>query len=105
MIMNMKIMIAALILIPALVFAQSGPKLYAPDGTYLGRVNNNRFDPESINNPYGKYGSRLSHKSINNPLGTYGSRLSHQSPHYGTTLPPITPIVPITPIKPFGSGF
>jgi len=54
-------------------------KLYAEDGTYLGKVNNNPFDPESISNPDGKYGSKDSPVSINNRQGNYGSRISWQS--------------------------
>jgi len=51
-------------------------KLYAEDGTYLGKVNNNPYDPESIANPYGKYGSKDSPVSINNRHGNYGSKTS-----------------------------
>jgi len=54
-------------------------RLYAEDGTYLGKVNNNRNDPESISNPYGKYGSKDSPTSINNVNGVYGSKISLQS--------------------------
>ena len=60
--------------------AQS-PRLYAPDGTYLGNLNNNSFDPNSVANPYGKYGSEYSPYSINNPYGRYGSEYSRYSPH------------------------
>jgi hypothetical protein len=54
-------------------------RLYAEDGTYLGKVNNNPNDPESISNPYGKYGSKDSPTSINNENGIYGSKISLQS--------------------------
>jgi hypothetical protein len=47
--------------------------------TYLGRLNANRYDPESVANPYGRYGSRYSSASINNPYSAYGSRYSNQS--------------------------
>ena len=33
-------------------FAQS-PRLYAPDGTFLGNLNSNKFDPDSVSNPFG----------------------------------------------------
>ena len=39
-----------------------GPSIYARDGTCLGRLNSNRYDPESGSNPYGRYGSRLQPK-------------------------------------------
>jgi hypothetical protein len=55
--------------------------LYAPDGTYLGELSANQFDPNSTSNPYGKYGSQFSQTSINNPNGQYGSQFSPQSPN------------------------
>lgn len=60
--------------------AQNAVDLYANDGTYLGN-NGNRYDPNSVNNPYGQYGSKYSQDSINNPYGTYGSRYSAESPN------------------------
>jgi hypothetical protein len=53
-----------------------GPKIISPDGQYLGRLNANRFDPDSVANPYGRYGSRFSPDSINNPFGRWGSPYS-----------------------------
>ena len=47
---------------------QKGAQLVTQDGKYLGNVNNNPYDSNSINNPYGKYGNPLSPDSINNPL-------------------------------------
>lgn len=52
--------------------------LYAPDGKYLGEVNNNPYDQNSINNPYGKYGNPYSSDSVNNPYGKYGNKYSNQ---------------------------
>lgn len=54
-------------------------KLYGEDGTYLGKVNKNKYDPESVSNPYGQYGSKYSSKSVNNENGQYGSQYSSQS--------------------------
>ena len=70
------------------VFAQD-VKLYADDGTYLGKVSSNQYDPESISNPYGKYGSKYSSTSINNPYSKYGSEYSSQSSNneYTTSAP------------------
>jgi hypothetical protein len=59
--------------------AQQSPRLYAPDGTYLGNLNTNRFDPNSVSNPYGQYGSPYSPNSINNPYGQYGNPYSPNS--------------------------
>jgi hypothetical protein len=52
------------------------PILVGPQGQYLGRLNSNRFDPDSVANPFGPYGSRFSPDSINNPFGRWGSRFS-----------------------------
>ncbi len=48
-------------------------------GKYLGNLNANQYDPNSISNPYGKYGSRYSPDSINNPYSQYGSRYNLDS--------------------------
>lgn len=61
------------------VQAQDSPRLYGSDGTFLGNLNNNRYDPDSVSNPYGQYGSRYSPNSINNPYGMYGSPYSPYS--------------------------
>jgi len=47
---------------------------------YLGNLNQNPYDPNSVNNPYGQYGSKYSPDSIRNPYGTYGSPYSPYSP-------------------------
>jgi hypothetical protein len=72
--------------IPAL----AQPRIYAPDGTYLGTLSNNPYASDSTSNPYGVYGSRYSPYSINNPYGVYGSPYSPQSPNnpYANTTPP-----------------
>jgi hypothetical protein len=77
-------------LLAAPVAAQT-PYLVSPDGTYLGNLSSNRFDPNSVNNPHGRYGSRYSSDSINNPYGKYGSRYSPYSPNnpYATSPPRI----------------
>ena len=38
-------------------------------GTYRGQLNSNPYDPNSIANPYGQYGSPYSPDSVNNPYG------------------------------------
>ena len=83
--------------------------------TYLGRLSANPYDPDSVANPYGRYGSpntgalsardrsRMrdpqgdmsasegvnSSTSVNNPYSTYGSPYSSQSPNnpYATQAP------------------
>ncbi len=54
-------------------------KLYDSNGNFRGNLNNNRFDPDSVANPYGRYGSRFSSESINNPYGA-GNRFNDDSP-------------------------
>jgi hypothetical protein len=46
-----------------------------------------RYDPDSVSNPYGRYGSRYSPDSINNPYGA-GNPYSPSSPRnpYGSGL-------------------
>ena len=70
-------------------YATDAPKIVAQDGTYLGKLSENRYDPDSVSNPYGRYGSPYSSTSINNPYPTYGSRYSSQSPNnpYATHAP------------------
>ena len=55
--------------------------------TTEGRLSDNPYDPESVSNPYGRYGSKYSPDSINNPYGA-GSRYREDSPNnpYGTGL-------------------
>ncbi len=60
-------------------YATDGGRIYGADGTYLGTLNANRYDPESVANPYGRYGSRYSSTSVNNPYSKYGSRYSNSS--------------------------
>ncbi|HMB37408.1 MAG TPA: hypothetical protein VKV41_25400 [Methylomirabilota bacterium] len=53
--------------------------LQAPNGKYLGNLNSNPFDPNSVANPFGRYGSQFSPDSINNGFGRYGSPFSPDS--------------------------
>lgn len=47
---------------------------------YLGCINCNDIDQNSIWNSIGTYGSNISNKSIWNSIGTYGSDISTYSP-------------------------
>lgn len=87
----MKTIITLCILFLSSVVLADSPYLVSPDGTYLGNLNNNRYDPNSVSNPYGQYGSQYSPNSINNPYGTYGSPYSNKSPNnpYATQSPRI----------------
>jgi hypothetical protein len=59
--------------------AGTAPVVVGQDGHYLGRLNNNPYDPNSVSNPYGRYGSPYSADSVNNPYGKYGSPYSSLS--------------------------
>ena len=61
--------------------------LYANDGSYLGNTSSNMYDSNSINNPYGQYGSQYSQASIRNSYGSYGSQYSSTSPNNSFALP------------------
>ena len=56
---------------------------------FLGKLNADCYDSESIWNEYGTYGSEYSSKSIWNEYGTYGSEYSSYSPwnEYASTPP------------------
>jgi len=70
-------------------YTTDGGRIYAQDGTYLGRLNSNPYDAESVANPYGQYGSPYSSESVNSPYGRYGSSYSDLSPTnpYSSTPP------------------
>lgn len=50
--------------------------------TYLGNLNTNQYDQNSINNPYGTYGSQYSSKSVTNPYTTEAPKLYDQNGNY-----------------------
>lgn len=60
-------------------YTTAGGRVVGSDGQYLGRLNANKYDPQSVSNPYGKYGSPYSSTSINNPYSKYGSPYSSSS--------------------------
>jgi hypothetical protein len=67
----------------------NSPRIYDSQGGYHGNINNNPYDPNSVANPYGRYGSPYSPDSTKNPYGQYGSPYAPQSPTnpYGTGMP------------------
>jgi hypothetical protein len=70
--------VLVLVSLAVVVHAQS-PIIVGPNGPYLGNLNTNRFDPNSVANSFGRYGSPFSADSINNPFGRYGSPFSAES--------------------------
>ena len=53
----------------------------AQDGTYLGLISSDPYEPDSIVNAYGTYGNPFSPSSIRNQYGTYGGQYGAQSPY------------------------
>ncbi len=61
--------------------------MYDSDGNYRGRLSSNRYDSESVSNPYGRYGNPYSSDSINNPYGAGNPyRADSPSNRYGEGL-------------------
>jgi hypothetical protein len=46
----------------------NSPRIYSPQGEYLGNLNNNQFDPNSVSNQFGA-GSPFKPNGVNNPFG------------------------------------
>ena len=65
-----------------------GARVVAEDGTYLGKIDHS-YEPDSIFNDYGTYGSKYSADSIWNKYGQYGGKYAVNSPfNKYTTAPP-----------------
>lgn len=77
----MKIFFAFLCLVVQSALYSQSPILISPNGKYLGNLNDNPYDPNSVANPYGRYGSEYSLDSVNNPDSRYGSEYSLESPN------------------------
>jgi len=73
----------------AIALSAQSPIVVSRDGKYLGNLSSNPYDPNSIANPYGRYGSPYQSDSVNNPYGRYGSPYSNQSANnpYATQAP------------------
>lgn len=57
---------------------------------YLGKITSNGFDPDSICNEFGTYGSSFSSTSMFNELGVYGNTLSTTSVNNSSAkVPPV----------------
>lgn len=66
-------------------------KIYSNDRKkFLGIINFNKYDQDSLANKYGTYGSQYSPDSLFNKYGTYGSQYNNQSPfNKYTNTPPV----------------
>lgn len=58
------------------------------NNVFLGKLSLNRYDTDSVSNPYGNYGSKYSTTSIWNKYGTYGSPYSYNSAFNPYTMSP-----------------
>jgi hypothetical protein len=86
---NLLILAALTLGLATSALAQNSPYIVSPDGQFLGNLNNNPYDRNTVANPYGRYGSPYSRDSINNPYGEYGSPYSRNSARnpYATNPP------------------
>ena len=46
--------------------SSNSPRIYSSEGEYLGNLNNNPYDPNSVANPYGA-GNPYRSNGVNNP--------------------------------------
>jgi hypothetical protein len=76
---------------PTLSHRSDQAYIEAADGTFLGKLNPNKYDSESIFNEYGNFGSEYSPISIFNKYGIYGGEYSNLSPfnEYSSTPPKV----------------
>src|SRR5258708_7841786 len=73
-------------------YSQNALNLYGGEDhkEYLGCLNCNKFDSNSIWNAYGSYGSRYNSNSIWNKYGIYGGQYSSYSPfNANAEYPPV----------------
>jgi len=47
-------------------YATDAPRPYDQQGHYRGKLSVNPYDPDSVSNPYGRYGRPYSSESLNN---------------------------------------
>jgi len=70
---------------PATAMAQT--EIRAEDGTFLGDINSDRFDPNSICNRFGVYGNRFG-DGIWSAYGAYGMRSADSAYDRNARKPP-----------------
>ena len=69
--------------VPDLRNSYNSPHIYAPNGQYLGNLNSNQLDPNSVANPLGA-GSPLRSNGVNNPMSqNYSPGLTRRCYSYG----------------------
>ena len=77
--------------LPPAIIIPIGSTIYADDDQFLGIINTNALDADSIANQFGTYGNPFSSLSIWNDFGSYGSSFSPLSPwnQFASTPPTI----------------
>ena len=64
--------------------SSNSPHIYSPRGEYLGNLNNNQFDPNSVSNQFGA-GNPFRPNGVNNPFSpNYMPSLTHRHNSFGT---------------------
>lgn len=69
---------------------RGGSFIEAADGAFLGKLNPNRLDGDSIFNQFGPYGNQFSQLSMFNKFSNYGNQFSKLSPFNSFTITPPT---------------
>jgi len=79
-----------LILLVVIIFFLNAD-VFAEDTKYLGNLNSNPYDENSINNPYSDIANPYSDDSLTNPYSTYNDPYSDSSINnpYATDAPKI----------------
>ena len=72
----------------SLIQELEGAAIVAANGQFLGVITTNSYDPKSILNEYGDYGSEYSEHSIFNEYGEYGGEYGEYSPFNEFTYTP-----------------
>jgi hypothetical protein len=75
----MRTLTIIIVLVIAATAQATPPEIRSREGKYLGDASSNQFDPNSVSNPFGKYGSPYEKDSVNNQFGRYGSPFSNDS--------------------------
>ena len=57
---------------PAGPYVLDAPRIYSTEGEYVGKFSRNRYDHESLSNPYGRYGHKYGSNSLLNAYGKHG---------------------------------
>lgn len=70
--------------------SQNAPTIFDSQGKSLGKLSSDKYDPESVANPYGA-GSKYKADGVNNPYGKHGGQFGSESVAnpYATNAPEV----------------